>query len=146
MSEGPRFRKRPPPKDFRGRKPQRGRDFGRPARAPSDVVILYGWHSVTLALENPQRKIRKLFATENAVRRLAEANITPHVTPEIVRPDQIAARLSADAVHQGLLAEADPHPRRPSTRWRPKASCWCWIRSPIRTMSARSCARRRRSA
>ena len=107
MAEGPRFRKRPQGKDFRSRKPQRGRDF---ARAPSDTVILYGWHSVTLALANPKRKIRKLYATENAIRRLAEENIEPRVTPEIVRPDQIAARLSADAVHQGLLAEADPLP------------------------------------
>jgi 23S rRNA (guanosine2251-2'-O)-methyltransferase len=106
MTEGPRFRKRPQ-KDFRARRPQRGRDFG---RAPSDTVILYGWHSVTLALANPKRKIRKLYATENAVRRLTEENITPRVTPEIVRPDQIANRLSADAVHQGLLAEADPLP------------------------------------
>ena len=106
MTEGPRFRKRPQ-KDFRARRPQRGRDFG---RAPSDTVILYGWHSVTLALANPKRKIRKLYATENAVRRLTEENITPRVTPEIVRPDQIANRLSADAVHQGLLVEADPLP------------------------------------
>src|SRR5204863_7834497 len=52
MSEGSRFRKRPQ-KDFRARKPQRGRDF---PRAPADIVILYGWHSVTLALANPQRK------------------------------------------------------------------------------------------
>ena len=30
------------------------------------------------------------------------------VTPELVRPDVIDARLGPDAVHQGLLAEADP--------------------------------------
>src|SRR6202049_4169832 len=29
--------------------------------------------------------------------------------------------------------------------WRRKASCWCSTRSPIRTMSAPSCARRQRS-
>ena len=32
------------------------------------------------------------------------------VTPEIVRPDLIDRRLGPDAVHQGLLAEADPLP------------------------------------
>jgi len=32
------------------------------------------------------------------------------VTPERVRPDAIAARLPPDAVHQGLLAEANPLP------------------------------------
>jgi 23S rRNA (guanosine2251-2'-O)-methyltransferase len=111
MTERDRFRKQPGGgKGYGARKPQRSRDFGRQGRAASDVVILYGWHSVTLALTNPKRKIRKLLVTENAARRLAEDNITPRVTPEIVRPDQIAAQLPADAVHQGLLAEADHLP------------------------------------
>jgi 23S rRNA (guanosine2251-2'-O)-methyltransferase len=79
-------------------------------RAPSDTAILYGWHTVTAALANPARHIRKLLATENALRRLAEDGITPPVPPEIVRPEAIAARLTPDAVHQGLLAEADPLP------------------------------------
>jgi 23S rRNA (guanosine2251-2'-O)-methyltransferase len=73
-------------------------------------VILYGWHTVTAALANPARHIRRLLATENAVRRLAEDGITLRITPELVRPDAIAARLTPDAVHQGLLAEADPLP------------------------------------
>jgi len=77
--------------------------------APADV-ILYGWHTVTAALANPARNIRRLLATENAVRRLAEDGITLRITPELVRPDAIAARLTPDAVHQGLLAEADPLP------------------------------------
>jgi 23S rRNA (guanosine2251-2'-O)-methyltransferase len=73
-------------------------------------VILYGWHTVTLALQNRQRRIRKLFVTENAARRLAEESIETRVAPEMVRPGQIDARLGPDAVHQGLLAEADPLP------------------------------------
>jgi 23S rRNA (guanosine2251-2'-O)-methyltransferase len=73
-------------------------------------VILYGWHTVTLALANPQRRIRKLLLTENAARRLAEEHIETKVTPEIVRPSQIDQQLGPDAVHQGLLAEADPLP------------------------------------
>jgi len=73
-------------------------------------VILYGWHTVKAALENPQRHIRKLYATENAARRLAEESIPLEVSPELVRPDAIAHRLGPDAVHNGLLAEADPLP------------------------------------
>jgi 23S rRNA (guanosine2251-2'-O)-methyltransferase len=73
-------------------------------------VILYGWHTVTLALANPQRRIRKLYVTENAARRLADERIETKVAPEIVRPGQIDQRLGPDAVHQGLLAEADPLP------------------------------------
>ena len=101
----------------RDRKPhfsRKGRDAGRrPAwrdrEARSDgPVILYGWHTVAAALGNPQRKIRKLLLTENAARRLADENIATRVTPEIVRPNLIDQRLGPDAVHQGLLAEADP--------------------------------------
>jgi 23S rRNA (guanosine2251-2'-O)-methyltransferase len=83
------------------------RDSLRPA---DDSAILYGWHTVTAALANPQRTLRKLLATENAVRRLAEEGINAKLAPEIVRPDAIAARLPPDAVHQGLYAEADPLP------------------------------------
>jgi 23S rRNA (guanosine2251-2'-O)-methyltransferase len=73
-------------------------------------IVLYGWHTVTAALANPARNIRKLWATENAMRRLADEGIALPSHAELVRPDAIAARLTADAVHQGLLAEADPLP------------------------------------
>ena len=72
--------------------------------------MLYGWHTVKAALENPARRIRRIFATENAVRRLADDGIALPVKPELVRPDVIDARLGPDAVHQGLLAEVDPLP------------------------------------
>ncbi|WP_244485866.1 23S rRNA (guanosine(2251)-2'-O)-methyltransferase RlmB [Bradyrhizobium viridifuturi] len=73
-------------------------------------MILYGWHTVAAALANPDRQIRKLYLTENAARRLAEENIATRVTPEIVRPGDLDRRLTPDAVHQGLLAEAAPLP------------------------------------
>ena len=84
---------------------------GAPPRALGDgAVILYGWHTVKAALENPARRIRRLYATENAIRRLAEDGVALGVEPELVRPDAIAHRLGPDAVHNGLLAEADPLP------------------------------------
>jgi 23S rRNA (guanosine2251-2'-O)-methyltransferase len=76
----------------------------------TDIVVLYGWHTVTAALGNPARHIRRLLATENAVRRLADEHIELPKSLEVVRPDAIAARLTPDAVHQGLLAESDPLP------------------------------------
>jgi 23S rRNA (guanosine2251-2'-O)-methyltransferase len=76
--------------------------------AGSDTAILYGWHTVTAALANPHRKFRKLLVTENTLRRLTQENIALPVAPEMVRPDAIAARLSPDAVHQGLFAETEP--------------------------------------
>ncbi|APG11069.1 23S rRNA (guanosine2251-2'-O)-methyltransferase [Bradyrhizobium elkanii] len=92
-----------------------GKSVGRPAWRDRDSqsdgpVILYGWHTVTMALANPQRQIRKLTLTENAAKRLADENIATRVTPEIVRPQEIDRLLSPDAVHQGLLAEADALP------------------------------------
>lgn len=92
-----------------------GKSAGRPVRRdrdsqPDGPVILYGWHTVTMALANPLRQIRKLTLTENAARRLADENIATPVTPEIVRPQDIDRLLSPDAVHQGLLAEAEPLP------------------------------------
>jgi 23S rRNA (guanosine2251-2'-O)-methyltransferase len=112
---GDRDRKR----EFRrggGKGPDRGSvsgrrpPFGGREANPDGAVILYGWHTVAAALANPQRRIRKLMLTENAARRLADDNIKIPLTPEIVRPSVIDQRLGPDAVHQGLLAEADPLP------------------------------------
>jgi 23S rRNA (guanosine2251-2'-O)-methyltransferase len=83
------------------------RDSLRPAEG---TAVLYGWHTVTAALANPERRLRRLLATENAARRLADEKLAAATAPDIVRPDAIAARLPPDAVHQGLYAEADPLP------------------------------------
>jgi 23S rRNA (guanosine2251-2'-O)-methyltransferase len=80
------------------------------AGLPDGAIILFGWHTVKAALENPQRHIRRLFATENAARRLTEDGVALPEPPQIVRPDKIASRLGPDAVHNGLLAEVDPLP------------------------------------
>src|SRR5215467_7987652 len=95
-------------------KPRRSHEARRPppgAEArPSSDIVLYGWHTVKAALENPARRIRSLYATENAARRLAEEGVALPVEPELARPDAIARRLGPDAVHNGLYAEADPLP------------------------------------
>jgi 23S rRNA (guanosine2251-2'-O)-methyltransferase len=88
--------------------------------AAEDTVVLYGWHTVTAALKNPGREIRKLIATENAARRLADEGLAARVEPEIVRPHAIAERLSPDAVHQGLYLEAGPLPSPPIEEIEPR--------------------------
>src|ERR1044072_4820563 len=95
-----------------GKGAARGRDAGRRVRGDraNEPSILYGWHTVSAALANPDRKIRKLLLTENAARRLAEENIDKKVRAEIVRPQLIGQRLGPDAVHQGMLAEVHPLP------------------------------------
>jgi 23S rRNA (guanosine2251-2'-O)-methyltransferase len=97
------------PSKQRARRP-RVAERARRHKQRDDTVVLYGWHTVTAALANPSRRIRRLLATENAIRRLGEDGIGLPVSPELVRPDVLAARLTPDAVHQGLIAEADPLP------------------------------------
>ena len=79
-----------------------------PARDRDGPVILYGWHSVKAALENPARKFHRLMATENALHRLTESGLTLPVVPQLTRAEDIEALVGPDAVHQGILAEADP--------------------------------------
>jgi 23S rRNA (guanosine2251-2'-O)-methyltransferase len=108
-----RWTPRKPGKAAAGRPRQGGKGADRRrfsgGSAHDGPVILYGWHTVVAALQNPDRRILRLWLTENAARRLAEEQVTlpDH---EIVRPDAIDARLGPDAVHQGLLAEAEPVP------------------------------------
>jgi 23S rRNA (guanosine2251-2'-O)-methyltransferase len=99
--------RRPPWKRKEGSPPGR---VDEPKRSDNDAAILYGWHTVKAALENPARRIRRLLATANAARRLAEDGVALAIEPEIVPPDAIARRLGPDAVHNGVLAEVDPLP------------------------------------
>src|SRR6266478_1205688 len=99
-----------------GDKPFAGDRTGKPKAArwrgtPRDRdgnVVLYGWHTVKAALENPQRRFHRLLATENAARRLTDDKVAFPIAPMLVRPEDIAAIAGATAVHQGLYAEADP--------------------------------------
>ena len=63
-------RDRKPPFRRGGGKPfEKGRKFARPPghrdrdSSADGPVILYGWHTVSAALANPERQIRKLFLT-----------------------------------------------------------------------------------
>jgi 23S rRNA (guanosine2251-2'-O)-methyltransferase len=94
-------------------RPRRQAPSSKARRYPApdlDRVVLYGWHPVKAALENPNRRIRRLLVTGNALRRLQQDRTRLPVEPEIGGADAFLAYLPADAVHQGVLVEADPLP------------------------------------
>ena len=73
-------------------------------------VLLYGWHSVKAALENPQRKFLRLLTTENMLHRLKEENVPLPIEAEVAKGEEIDELVGPDAVHQGLLAEVQQLP------------------------------------
>ena len=90
----------------RAAKPNKGRPSRHGARE-DDVLRLYGVHAVEAALQNPQRKIRRLLVTENAEKRLAPA-LAGRAAPERVTPRDLDRLLGPDTVHQGVLLETEP--------------------------------------
>jgi 23S rRNA (guanosine2251-2'-O)-methyltransferase len=84
------------------------RSRGHDHRRAHDAAVLYGWHTVKAALENPQRRFHRILATEAAIRRLTEDNVPFPIAPTPAASEDIAAVAGASAVHQGLYAEADP--------------------------------------
>jgi 23S rRNA (guanosine2251-2'-O)-methyltransferase len=89
----------PPPAE---RRPPAAASPVREARGP----WLYGQHAVAAALANPKRDIRRLLATEEAMRDVAP--------PADLRPELVERRtldqLLPGAVHQGLALLAEPLP------------------------------------
>jgi len=84
-----------------------------PDELPEGRVHLYGLHTVRHALANPRRRKHVLMATRNALARLeADPAWLERVEVREVEPDRIARLLPHEAVHQGLLLEAEPLPVR----------------------------------
>ncbi|AGF74400.1 tRNA/rRNA methyltransferase [Bartonella australis AUST/NH1] len=74
---------------------------------------LYGIHSVNAALKNPNRILKALYITPNALKRL---NIVESDLPCPVKqcsPKQLDILVGSGAVHQGIVLETEPlKPRR----------------------------------
>ena len=70
---------------------------------------LYGLHTVRAALDNPRRRIRKMLVTRNAQERLEIADLAAlPFSADMVEPREIDRLVGPDAVHQGVLIEAEP--------------------------------------
>lgn len=82
--------------------------------APAGLVHLYGLHTVRAAMDNPARRIQYMRVTRNAMERLGIADATAlPFEARIVDPKEIDRITGSDAVHQGVLIEAEPlRPKR----------------------------------
>lgn len=90
---------------------RRGTPPGRGRRTAPERVWLYGRHPVLAALRNPDRRCRRLLATQNATAWLTEHGYGDR-TPEDARPEEIDRAVPDGAVHQGLAGEFTDLPRR----------------------------------
>ena len=71
----------------------------------SDTVYLYGVHAVLAALANPKRNVLRLHATRNGSNRIGKQD---RVAITICEPADLERLVGRDAVHQGVVLEAEP--------------------------------------
>ena len=96
---------------YRGNKRFAGKPAPRrPGLPPEGPILLYGLHTVAAAFANKDRKRLKLFATENAQNRLVERGVKIDVPVETMMPRALDRMVTKDAVHQGMILEADALP------------------------------------
>lgn len=77
----------------------------RPSQAPANRPRFWGRHAVTAALANPERNIRKLWGTREAIAGLQLPPLLPVVYADVA---DLGRMVPADAPHQGLVMEVDP--------------------------------------
>lgn len=95
--------------------PARPRPRIEAGEGPDDgLVRLYGIHTVKEAIGNPRRKISKMLVTRNAAERLGIADIAALPFEAMLsEPRDIDKVVGSDAVHQGVVIEAEPlQPKR----------------------------------
>jgi 23S rRNA (guanosine2251-2'-O)-methyltransferase len=77
----------------------------RPSQAPGGRPRFWGRHAVTAALANPDRVVRKMWATREA---LAGLDIPPVIPVTYAEVTDLARLVPGDAPHQGIVVEVDP--------------------------------------
>ena len=77
----------------------------RPSLGTRDRPRFWGRHAVTAALANPERTVRKIWGTREALSVLALPPVIPVTFAEVA---DLGRLVPADAPHQGLVAEVEP--------------------------------------
>jgi 23S rRNA (guanosine2251-2'-O)-methyltransferase len=78
----------------------------RPSSAPASRPRFWGRHPVTAALANPERTVRRIWGTREALAALGAVPANIPVT--IAEAADLGRLVPGDAPHQGLVAEVDP--------------------------------------
>ena len=77
----------------------------RPSQAPAGRPRFWGRHAVTAALANPERVVRKVWGTHEALAGMALPATIQVTYAEVA---DLARLVPSDAPHQGMVAEVDP--------------------------------------
>jgi len=90
--------------------PNKQRAHGKPRSKPQTELV-YGIHSVSAALDNPNRQINEIFATKNAAIKMQSRLTQRNITAQIVLPRDLDKLCGPDSVHQGVVAQLSPLPQ-----------------------------------
>ena len=77
----------------------------RSAKPKGNFPRFYGRHAVTAALANPNRIVRKIWGTRDAINALELPPVLPIVYADVA---DMGRMVSSDAPHQGIVAEVEP--------------------------------------
>ena len=77
----------------------------RPSAPPGNRPRFWGRHAVSAALDNPNRNVRRLWGTREA---LALLDVPPALPITIAEVADLGRLVPSDAPHQGIVAEVDP--------------------------------------
>ncbi|MBB5709874.1 23S rRNA (guanosine(2251)-2'-O)-methyltransferase RlmB [Sphingomonas xinjiangensis] len=77
----------------------------RPSKSSPSRPRFYGRHAVLAALANPERKVRKIWGTHEA---LSGLDLSPEIPVTFAEAADLGRLVPSDAPHQGMVAEVDP--------------------------------------
>ena len=77
----------------------------RPSKSSPSRPRFYGRHAVLAALANPERKVRKIWGTHEA---LSGLDLSAEIPVTFAEAADLGRLVPSDAPHQGMVAEVDP--------------------------------------
>ena len=79
----------------------------KPSAGPANRMRFWGRHAVLAALANPERNVRRIWGTRDALTALDLPPVLPVTYADV---SDLARMVPHDAPHQGIVAEVDPLP------------------------------------